>query len=148
MDKQKKQGRFRSSNRITQDIIIITVLSLFTILILAVADNYVIFSINADLSNVSIPAGMIIFLSLFLVFILVFSFRRVQELKTISVKLRQAERKMQKSTAELKAVLDGVPDMILQVDTNMRILWANKAALIFDKHAIGRLCNNAFEGIG
>ncbi|MDA3843352.1 MAG: PAS domain S-box protein [Candidatus Kapabacteria bacterium] len=148
MDKQKEQGRFRSSNRITQDIIIISVMSLLTILILAVADKYVIFSINVDLSNVSIPAGIIVFLSVFLVFILVFSVRRVQELSTISLKLRQAERKMQKSTAELKAVLDGVPDMILQVDTNMRILWANKAALSFDNHAIGRLCNNAFESIG
>lgn len=85
---------------------------------------------------------LIIALSLF-----IFSWRRYRELKNEIMERKKAVRKMQQSRAQLQAVLDGVPDIILQVDNNMRILWANKAALTKNPDCIGQLCRVAFSDI-
>jgi PAS domain S-box-containing protein len=77
-----------------------------------------------------------------------FSIRRWVELKEAVAERKKAVRNMQKSRAQLSAVLDGVPDIIIQVDTSMRILWANKSALNRSPQAIGMLCSNAFATIG
>jgi two-component system sensor histidine kinase UhpB len=78
----------------------------------------------------------------------VFSVRRWKEQKSEILKRKQMEKRMEKSGAQLQAVLDGVPDMILQVDTNLRISWANKAALSLDPLAIGKVAPNAFGPMG
>jgi PAS domain S-box-containing protein len=80
--------------------------------------------------------------------LILFSFRRWAELKDAVAERKKAVRSMQKSRAQLSAVLDGVPDIILQVDTGMRILWANKAALNRSPEAIGMLVSSAFATIG
>jgi PAS domain S-box-containing protein len=53
---------------------------------------------------------------------------------------------LKESEAHKQALLDGSPDMIIQVDTNMKIQWANKAALIMNPNAIGQTCHKAFPG--
>lgn len=72
-----------------------------------------------------------IFFSLIVISIalVVFSWRRWQELNNEILERIKAQRKLNESKTQLQAVLDGVPDMIMQVDSDMRILWANKEVL-------------------
>lgn len=72
-----------------------------------------------------------IFFSLIVVSIalVVFSWRRWQELNNEISERIKAQRKLNESKTQLQAVLDGVPDMIMQVDKDLRILWANKEVL-------------------
>jgi len=66
-------------------------------------------------------------------------------IRDISDRLRQEE--LIKSTQEkLKYILDSLPDMILEVDSDMNILWANKSALDLNPNAIGHPCYEAFPG--
>ena len=62
--------------------------------------------------------------------LIIFSIRRWSELNHEIFERRKTEKKLQKSRSQLQAVLDGVPDMIFQVDPNGRILWANKNAMV------------------
>jgi PAS domain S-box-containing protein len=55
-----------------------------------------------------------------------------------------AEEALQESEAQKRAILDGSPDGIRQVDTNLRILWANQASLLRNPDAIGQTCHKAF----
>ena len=75
----------------------------------------------------------------------VFAGRRWKELREEQSKRKNIENKMLSGRSQLQAVLDGVPDMILQVDINMRIRWANKAALSINPNAIGYKANQAFN---
>jgi len=59
-------------------------------------------------------------------------------------RLREAEEALQESEAQKQALLDGSPDMIIQIDTNMRILWANKTALGMNPDAMGQTCHKAY----
>jgi PAS domain S-box-containing protein len=77
-----------------------------------------------------------------------FAIRRWYELKQEKIKRKDSEKRMYKSRAELQAVLDGVPDMIMQVDSNLRILWANRAALQRSPNAIGKMTRDAFPVTG
>ncbi len=61
--------------------------------------------------------------------LVVFSWRRWQELNGEIIERIKAQRKLNESKTQLQAVLDGVPDMIMQVDKDLRILWANKEVL-------------------
>ncbi len=90
---------------------------------------------------------LFILLLIFAIALLIFSLRRYKDLKNEILERKKAVRKMQQSRAQLQAVLDGVPDIILQVDTSMRILWANKAALLKNSECIGQLCRVAFSDI-
>jgi len=45
---------------------------------------------------------------------------------------------------KLQAILDALPDIILRIDLDYRIVWANKAALDINPDAIGRSCFGAF----
>ncbi len=80
--------------------------------------------------------------------LLIFALRREFELRKEKIRSKEFERRMLKSRAELQAVLDGVPDMILQVDKNMRILWGNRAALKKDPSAIGKTAAESFSEFG
>ena len=65
---------------------------------------------------------------------------------TDETKRVEMEKLLKESEAHKQALLDGSPDMIMQVDTNMKIQWANKAALIMNPSAIGQTCYKAFPG--
>ncbi len=69
---------------------------------------------------------------------LIFGYRRWQDYKHEVLERKNAEYRMEKSRTQLQAVHDGIPDIIIQVDKNMRILWANRAALEINQYAIGQ----------
>ncbi len=72
-----------------------------------------------------------IFFSLIVISIalVVFSWRRWQDLNNEITERIKAQRKLNESKTQLQAVLDGVPDLIMQVDKDLRILWANREVL-------------------
>ena len=57
---------------------------------------------------------------------------------------KQAEEALRESEAQKQALLDGTPDMIIQIDTNMRVLWANSAALTVKPDIAGMTCYKGF----
>ena len=57
---------------------------------------------------------------------------------------KKVEKVLAESRAQLKGILDGSPDLIVQIDTNMKVVWANKAALDLFPDAIGHLCYTAY----
>lgn len=59
---------------------------------------------------------------------------------------KRAEDALRESEMRLVSILNSMPDMVLQVDREMRILWANLAALEINEHAIGQTCYQAFPG--
>lgn len=54
--------------------------------------------------------------------------------------------KQSDSDATLLAILNSLPDMILKVDMDMTVVWANKAALDKRPQVIGRKCYEAYLG--
>ena len=77
--------------------------------------------------------------------LLIFSARRWNEYEEQKNKREKAEKMVISGRSELQAVLDGVPDIIVQVDSTMRIRWANKAALEKSPNAIGFRASQAFS---
>jgi transcriptional regulator with PAS, ATPase and Fis domain len=66
-------------------------------------------------------------------------------IRDISDRIRQEE--LVRDTQEKqKYILDSLPDMILEVDSDMKILWANKTAIDLNPDAIGQSCHEAFPG--
>ncbi|MFH1394635.1 MAG: ATP-binding protein [Candidatus Omnitrophota bacterium] len=57
---------------------------------------------------------------------------------------KRTARKLAESRAQLKGLLDGSPDLIAQIDTNMKVVWANKAALDLYPDVMGRFCYKAY----
>ena len=66
-------------------------------------------------------------------------------IRDISDRIRQEEL-IVKTQEKLKYILDSLPDMILEVNSDMKIIWANKSALDLNPHAIGQNCYEAFPG--
>ncbi len=62
-------------------------------------------------------------------------------------KRKRAEEALRESEAQKQALLDASPDMIMQIDTNMKILWANRTALDMNLDAVGQTCHKAFPGM-
>jgi PAS domain S-box-containing protein len=60
---------------------------------------------------------------------------------------KKMENDLRKSKAQKQALLDGSPDMIILLDTNLKVLWANRTALNMNPECIGQLCYRAFPGI-
>jgi len=56
------------------------------------------------------------------------------------------EEKLKNNEKRLRFLLDSTPDMVLEVDKDLNILWANKAALDLNSDAIGQTCYVAFPG--
>lgn len=133
---RKKIDTLVSSKAIKDLVLIIVGLIIASIIIFTTGDNNYNFQNYFYITAIALT-GLILF-----------SFRRWAELKDAVAERKKAVRSMQKSKAQLSAVLDGVPDIILQVDTGMRILWANKAALNRSPEAIGMLVSSAFATIG
>jgi PAS domain S-box-containing protein len=134
-------------NRAIRDTVVIAVMFVILILISFYSDFLLTIDSKSLIGNKWISKVFIIIVILF-ISLVVFSIRRWVELRQEIIKRKDFEKKMYKSRAELQAVLDGVPDMIMQVDTNTRILWANRAVLERDPSAIGKTCGEAFSIIG
>ena len=59
----------------------------------------------------------------------------------------EMEDALRESEAQKQALLDGSTDALIQIGTNMKILWANKTALDMNPDAIGQTCHKAFIGV-
>ncbi len=59
---------------------------------------------------------------------------------------KAAQTALHESQQRLQAILDNIPEMIMQVDRNLQIMWANKAALAMNPEAVGKTCYRAFVG--
>lgn len=71
--------------------------------------------------------------------------RLLLNITDISEGIRQ-EKLLISTQEKLKYILDSLPDMILEVDSDMKVLWANKSALDLNPDAIGQNCHEAFPG--
>ncbi len=60
---------------------------------------------------------------------------------------KRMENALRKSEAQKQALLDGSPDMIILMDTDLKVLWANRTALSMNPDCIGQFCYRAFPGI-
>ena len=81
------------------------------------------------------------------------SLTREELLKELSLAQRELDiLKTEKSTVDdsedtLLSILNSMPDMILKVDTDMTVVWANKPALDKSPSAIGKKCYEAYLGL-
>jgi PAS domain S-box-containing protein len=57
---------------------------------------------------------------------------------------KQAEKKLRQSEEQMKLILSSIPDYILQIDKDMKITWANKAATKLNPDAVGQYCYKAY----
>ncbi|MFH2091214.1 MAG: PAS domain-containing protein [Pseudomonadota bacterium] len=62
------------------------------------------------------------------------------------IDLKNAEKTIRENEEKLKYILDSLPDMILEVDSKLTIVWANKTALDLNQDAIGHACYQSFPG--
>jgi diguanylate cyclase (GGDEF)-like protein/PAS domain S-box-containing protein len=53
---------------------------------------------------------------------------------------KNLEKALEKSESQLQALLDNSPDMIVHIDINNKITWANKTVLDLFPNAIGKIC--------
>ncbi|TAL67528.1 MAG: PAS domain S-box protein [Bacteroidetes bacterium] len=136
------------SNKSLNDIGIIILIILIVLLLIYILEDFQL--LGDRLKHLSDYKLTVTFVLMFVVSIslVVFSFRRWRETKLEIIERKAADSRMQRSRAQLAAVLDGVPDMIVQVDTNNRILWANKEALSKNPDAIGLSFDTAFSVVG
>ena len=133
-----------SESTIIRDGLLIFILTIFYSIVSYFFSFYEFFLSNIFKDNIQIFGG-IFYLGLFLTIAMAFfSINRYKEFKDALYSKRRAESQKEKSKEQLQAVLDGVPDIILQVDPFMRVLWANKAALELSPSAIGNICFDAF----
>ena len=59
---------------------------------------------------------------------------------------REAEEALKESEEKLSTILNSMPDVVLQLDTNLKILWANKATIKLNPQAVGQSCYIALPG--
>ena len=59
---------------------------------------------------------------------------------------KRAEEALRESEEKMRTILDSMPDVVLQLDTNLEIIWANKATHKLNPHTIGQLCYKALSG--
>ena len=57
-----------------------------------------------------------------------------------------AEEALRKSEIQKQTLLDGTTDMIIHVDTNLQIIWANKTALTAKPDVVGMICYECYVG--
>ncbi len=70
----------------------------------------------------------------------------VADMVGLAIERKQSEDALIQSEKKLKLILDSLTDMVLEVDTEMTIIWANKTALNLNQGAIGQSCYKAFPG--
>lgn len=96
-----------------------------------------------------IVLGLVFTISLYAVFLLSHNKRMKIEIdhrKETETSLRNAEKTIRQSEEKLRQILNSMTDMIVEVDSDMKIIWANKAALDLNPDAIGQYCFTAFPG--
>ena len=59
---------------------------------------------------------------------------------------KQSEEELRKSEAQKQALLDGTTDMIIHIDTNLQIIWANETALTAKPDVVGMTCYKGYIG--
>jgi PAS domain S-box-containing protein len=57
---------------------------------------------------------------------------------------KQTEEALRKSEEQMRTILDNWPDIILQVDKDMNVMWANRTALELNPEALGKICYKAY----
>ncbi|MBI5324525.1 MAG: PAS domain S-box protein [Ignavibacteriae bacterium] len=136
------------NNKSLSDIGIIILIAIITVLLIYILEDFQ--HLGQSLKILSDYQLTVTFILLVVISIslVVFSVRRWRETNLEIIERKAADSRMQRSRAQLVAVLDGVPDMIVQVDTNNRILWANKEALSKNTDAIGLSFDMAFSVVG
>ena len=63
----------------------------------------------------------------------------ITERKIVREALHESEEKM-------RTILDSMPDVVLQLDANLKILWANKATIQLNPNAVNQFCYKALPG--
>jgi len=58
---------------------------------------------------------------------------------------RQAHAHRRSTERQLQTILDSMPELVLWFDADLRIVWANQAALNANPDAIGLVCSEAFD---
>jgi two-component system cell cycle sensor histidine kinase/response regulator CckA len=69
-----------------------------------------------------------------------------EELRREIDRRRQTEEALRESEQGVKAILDASPDMIFRVDTDFRVVWANKVCREMNPEAIGSFCYREYPG--
>ena len=59
---------------------------------------------------------------------------------------KKAEDALRDSEEKMRTILNSIPDVVLWLDTDLRIVWANKTALELNPYAVGKLCYDALSG--
>ncbi|OEU82283.1 MAG: hypothetical protein BA865_11220 [Desulfobacterales bacterium S5133MH4] len=82
--------------------------------------------------------------------------KMAQDLKSITVSRDEfakevaerikAETALRDSEERMRTILEASPDMIFQVDTDFRIIWANKPCRDFNPKAVGSFCHKEYQG--
>lgn len=62
--------------------------------------------------------------------------------------LKQTEEALRKSEEQMRIILDSWPDIILQIDRDMKVMWANQTALDMNPEALGQYCYKAYTDNG
>jgi PAS domain S-box-containing protein len=144
-NKFKIRAEAWKNNKSLSDIGIIILIAVVALLLIYILEDFQL--LGENLKQLSAYQLTVAYVLMFVISIslVVFSIRRWRETKIEIIERKAADSRMQRSRAQLAAVLDGVPDMIVQVDTNNRILWANKEALSKNPNAIGLSFDTAFS---
>lgn len=69
-----------------------------------------------------------------------------EQVRLRTVELEQSKKDVQESEKRMRTILDSMPDMILLVDLDMKIVWANTASMVLNQDALGKTCFEAFPG--
>lgn len=136
------------TGKAVRDIIIIASILLFFLILSLISNSFGLGFFDLSYIRLGDLIELIIVTIILITGLIVFAARRWIEFKRENIKRMEIERRMYKSRSELQAVLDGVPDMIMQLDLNLRILWANQAVITRNPNAIGLTTKDAFALIG
>jgi len=84
----------------------------------------------------------IIEMSLILVIGIITIFKLIRDI----TKYNLAKNALFESEKKMRTILNSMPDIVLQLDTNLKILWANKATLEIEPNAKGQVCYRVLHG--
>jgi len=73
--------------------------------------------------------------------------RRVKKLEKEAKERRGVEATLRENEKQMRSIVDNSPEMILQFDTNLNILWGNKTAHDINPDCLGKPCYEAYVGI-
>ena len=72
--------------------------------------------------------------------------QRTAELQLEVAERKRAEESVRESEQRMRSILNSFPDHILQLDKNLKILWANKTALEKAPDTVDKLCYELYLG--